>query len=266
MAYDYTGKTALITGASSGIGVEFATKLAARGANLILVARREDRLKQLAAELSKQHRVSATVIAADLSLPNAAVDLFKQLKRKKLKVDVLINNAGFGTIGRFDAMDEVKISDQIRLNVLALVELTRQALPAMLQRNTGVVLNIASTASYQPVPYMAVYAATKAFVLSFTEALWGELRGTNVHALALSPGGTKTEFFEVASNGKTRDGFGKMQTVDQVVAVALNALDAATPPPSVISGGVNRIMAGSGRLVTRKTVLSIATKLFKPKD
>jgi short-subunit dehydrogenase len=113
---------------------------------------------------------------------------------------------------------------------------------------------------------MAVYAATKAFVLSFTEALWGELIGTGVSAIALSPGGTKTEFFEVASNGKTSDGFGKMQTVAEVVGTLMNALDKKTPPPSVISGGINKVMAGSGRLVSRKSVIKIAIGLFKPKD
>ncbi|MFM6963820.1 MAG: SDR family NAD(P)-dependent oxidoreductase, partial [Micrococcales bacterium] len=229
MALDYRGKTALVTGASSGIGVEFAHRLAARGANLILVARRKDRLQVLAKEITAKYGVTVSVIAADLSVDGAAKSLHKQLARKKTEVDILINNAGFGTIGEFATMDEVKIGDQIRLNVLALVELTREFVPSMKLRNSGVVVNIASTAAYQPVPYMAVYAATKAFVLSFTEALWGELRGTNVHAIALSPGGTKTEFFDVASNGKTGDGFGKMQTVNQVVETAINALDAVTP-------------------------------------
>ena len=266
MALDYRGKTALVTGASSGIGVEFAWRLAERGANLVLVARRKDRLQVIAKEIAAKHKVEVAVIAADLSLAGSAAALVKSLARKKLSVDVLINNAGFGTIGEFAAMDASKISDQIRLNVLTLVELTRLLVPAMLTRNSGVVVNIASTAAYQPVPYMSVYAATKAFVLSFTEGLWGELKGTGVHALALSPGGTKTEFFDVASNGKTDDGFGKMQTVDEVVEVAIKALDAGTPPPSVISGGINHAMAISGRLVSRKTLISIAIKLFKPKD
>lgn len=266
MPADYRGKSALVTGASSGIGVEFAWRLAERGANLILVARRKDRLQVIAKEIAAKHKVSVAVIAADLSLADAAEVLAKQLNRKKLVIDVLINNAGFGTIGEFSSMDQSKISDQIRLNVLTLVELTRLMVPAMLARNSGVIVNIASTAAYQPVPYMAVYAATKAFVLSFTEAIWGELRGTNVHALALSPGGTKTEFFRVASNGKTGDGFGKMQTVEQVVATALGSLESTTPPPSVVSGGINHAMAVAGRFVSRKTLISIATKLFKPKD
>ncbi|MFM1973671.1 MAG: hypothetical protein RLZZ345_755, partial [Actinomycetota bacterium] len=223
MARDYRGKTALITGASAGLGVEFANQLAVRGANLILVARRKDRLQAVADAVKLMQKVEVTVIVADLAEVGAAEKLFKTLARKKLSVDVLINNAGFGTFGEFKNADATKISEQIQVNVLALVELTKLALPSMIKRNDGVILNVASTAAYQSVPYMAVYAATKAFVLSFTEALWGELIGTKVTAIALSPGGTKTEFFEVASNGKSPDGLGKLMTVEQVITVAMNA-------------------------------------------
>lgn len=263
---DYQGKTAVITGASSGIGVEFANRFAERGANLVLVARRKDRLESVARQIQSNHKVKVDVVVADLAEVGSAEKLFKTLQRKKLQIDVLVNNAGFGTMGEFKNHDLNRIAEEIQLNVSTLVQLTRLALPAMLQRNNGVVVNIASTAAYQPVPYMAVYAATKAFVLSFTEALWGELIGTGVSAIALSPGGTKTEFFEVASNGKTSDGFGKMQTVGEVVDTLISALDKNTPPPSVISGGANKVMAGSGRLVTRKTVIKIAIGIFKPKD
>lgn len=263
MARDYRGKTALITGASSGLGVEFANQLAGRGANLVLVARRKDRLQAVADAVVLMHKVQVTVIVADLSEVGAAEKLFKALARKKLSVDVLVNNAGFGTFGHFKNEDIEKISEEIRLNISTLVELSRLALPAMLKKNEGVIVNVASTAAYQPVPYMAVYAATKAFVLSFTEALWGELIGTKVTAIALSPGGTKTEFFEVASNGKAPDGLGTLQTVEQVITVAMNALDKTTPPPSVISGASNFVMATSGRLVPRQLLIKIARKLFQ---
>lgn len=263
MARDYRGKTALITGASSGIGVEFANQLAARGANLVLVARRKDRLQIVADAVKLTHKVEATVIVADLSEVGAADKLFKTLARKKISVDVLVNNAGFGTFGKFKNEDIEKISEEIRLNISTLVELSRLALPAMLNKDDGVIVNIASTAAYQPVPFMAVYAATKAFVLSFTEALWGELIGTKVVAIALSPGGTKTEFFEVASNGKAPGGLGKLETVEQVVTVAMNALDKETPPPSVISGAANYALATSGRLVPRKMLVKIARSIFK---
>lgn len=263
---EYQGKTAVITGASSGIGVEFANRFAERGADLVLVARRKDRLDAVAKEIQSKHKVKVDVVVADLSEVGSAEKLFKTLQRKKIQIDVLVNNAGFGTMGEFKNHDLNRITEEIQLNVSTLVQLTRLALPGMIQRNNGVVVNIASTAAYQPVPYMAVYAATKAFVLSFTEALWGELKGTGVSALALSPGGTKTEFFEVASEGKTADGFGMMQTVEQVVEVAIKALDKKNPPPSVVSGGMNYVMATSGRLISRKTLISVALSMFKPKD
>lgn len=266
MARDYRGKTALITGASSGLGVEFANQLAGRGANLVLVARRKDRLQAVADAVVLMHKVQVTVIVADLAEVGAADKLFKSLARKKLSVDVLVNNAGFGTFGEFNKEPIEKISEELRLNISTLVELSKLALPSMLKNNDGVIINVASTAAYQSIPYMAVYAATKAFVLSFTEALWGELDGTGVSALALSPGGTKTEFFEVASNGKAPDGLGKLQTVEQVITVAMNALDKATPPPSVISGAANFVLAASGRFVPRQLIIKIARSMFKSRN
>ena len=266
MARDYRGKTALITGASSGLGVEFANQLAGRGANLVLVARRKDRLQAVADSVVLMHKVQVTVIVADLSEVGAAEKLFKSLARKKLSVDVLVNNAGFGTFGKFKNEDLEKISEEIRLNISTLVELSRLALPSMLKNNDGVIVNVASTAAYQPVPFMSVYAATKSFVLSFTEALWGELIGTKVTAIALSPGGTKTEFFEVASNGKAPDGLGSLQTVEQVITVAMNALDKKTPPPSAISGASNFALATSARFVPRQLLIKIARKLFESRS
>jgi hypothetical protein len=266
MALDYRGKTALITGASSGLGVEFANQLAGRGANLVLVARRKDRLQAVADAVVLMHKVQVTVIVADLSEVGAAEKLFKSLTRKKISVDVLVNNAGFGTFGKFKNEDIEKISEELRLNISTLVELSKLALPSMLKNNDGVIINVASTAAYQPIPYMSVYAATKAFVLSFTEALWGELIGTNVKAIALSPGGTKTEFFEVASNGKAPDGLGKLQTVEQVITVVMNALDKKTPPPSVISGASNFALAFSGRFIPRKLLIKVARKMFESRS
>jgi short-subunit dehydrogenase len=178
--------------------------LAARGAKLILVARRKDRLKQVADAIVLKHKVEVTVIVADLSEVGAAEKLFKTLERKKLSVDVLINNAGFGTFGKFKNEDIDKISEEIRLNVLTLVELSRLALPSMLKKKRGVILNVASTAAYQSIPYMAVYAATKAYVTSFSEALRMELAPEGITVTALCPGPVPTEFFEVASrNGET---------------------------------------------------------------
>lgn len=266
MARNYSGKTALITGASSGLGVEFANQLAARGANLVLVARRKNRLQAVADAVKLEYKVDVQVVVADLSEVGAADKLFKSLARKKLSVDVLVNNAGFGTFGKFENEPIDKISEELRLNISTLVELSRLALPSMLKNNDGVIINVASTAAYQPIPYMSVYAATKAFVLSFTEALWGELIGTNVTAIALSPGGTKTEFFEVASNGKAPDGLGKLQTVEEVITVAMNALDKKTAPPSVISGASNAALAFSGRFIPRQLLIKVARKMFESRS
>ncbi|MEG2887194.1 MAG: SDR family oxidoreductase, partial [Aurantimicrobium sp.] len=194
---EYTGKTTLITGASSGIGVHFAEGFAARGSNLVLVARRKELLADLAAKLTKNYGVTVDVITEDLSVPDSGAALEKKVS-KNHTVDVLVNNAGFGTNNRFVNEDRERIAQEIQLNVGTLVDLTAVFLPAMVERNSGVVVNIASTASFQPVPGMAVYGATKAFVRSFTEAVWGELRGTNVRVLAVSPGATESEFFLVA--------------------------------------------------------------------
>ena len=188
--------TALITGASSGIGVVFAREYASRGYDLIIAARRTDRLNKVATAITKDTGVAVTVVASDLSVPNSAAKLAKAVG--STPVDVLVNNAGWGNIGPFSEEDLTSMADEINVNVIALTQLSRLFVDPMIERGRGTIINIASTAAYQPVPNMAVYAATKAYVLSFTEALWGELQGTGVSALAVSPGGTETEFFEVA--------------------------------------------------------------------
>lgn len=258
---DLTKQTALVTGASSGIGAVFARELARRGAGVVLVARRADRLAALAAELTAAHGVTATPVAADLVKPGAARALADDLALREITVDVLVNNAGFGTHGRFTDQDPARLTDSITLNVTALVELTRIFLPAMVERDRGAVVNVASTAGFQPLPYFAVYGATKAFVLSFTEALWGELTGTGVRALALCPGATRTEFFEIAGEAAA---VGSRQTPEQVVAVALRALERSSPPPSVISGLVNSLGARSQRLAPRRLVISMAGRMMAP--
>src|SRR5271156_4950090 len=193
--YKYNGKTALITGASTGIGAEFARKLARRGMNVILVARSEDKLQALASELKN---IKATVIPLDLTLPDAAPTLKKKVAELGLQVDLLINNAGFGTFGPFEEIDPKLEQQEIQLNVMALVDLTHAFIPAMLERGEGAIINLASVAAHQPVPYMSVYAATKAFVLSFSEALWAEYKDRGIRVLSLNPGATKTEFHSVA--------------------------------------------------------------------
>lgn len=252
-------RTALVTGASSGIGSVFAQRLVARGADVVLVARRGDRLDALATRPSDAYGVTATALGADLVQPGAAEALAEELSRRGTTNDVLVNNAGFATHGEFVAEDPALIADEIALNVATVVGLTRALLPGMVDRGRGLVLNVASTAAFQPVPYMAVHGATKAFVLSFTEALYGELAGSGVRALSLCPGGTQTEFFDVAGDAA---GVGRRQTPEQVVDTALRELDRRSPQPSVVSGRGNALSARLPRVVPRRTTIAITRRLM----
>ena len=258
----YKGKTALITGASSGIGLAYAKEFARRGANLVLVARRVELLDKAAAELVKAHGVGVTTIALDLSVPAAAQKLIDELKSQKIGPDFVINNAGFGTSGRAKNEDRRRVSQEIQLNVGTLVDLTLAYLPELLTKDHGAIVNIASTAAYQPVPGMAVYAATKAFVLSFTSAVWGETNHTNVRILAVSPGATETEFFDVAGAKPS----GALAPVSQVIDATFKALDAKKSVPSVVAGGRNRAMAGVSKRLPAQTVIKVAAGMFLPKE
>lgn len=193
-------QTALITGASAGIGLELARLFAADESisNLALVARRADRLEQLAAELRAQHDVQVHVLPADLADRAAPAAIVAQLQRLGLDVDVLVNNAGFGVVGQFADAPLTRLMDMLQVHVAAVTELTGLLLPGMIHRRRGGILNVASTAAFQPGPGMAIYYATKAYLLSFTEALAEELKGTGVRATCLAPGPTTTEFAEVA--------------------------------------------------------------------
>lgn len=254
---DLQGKTALITGASSGIGAAFARELAAKGANLILVARRLDRLNKLSAELTEKHGVKVDVIGLDLLSDSSVASLEAQVKKQGIEVDLLINNAGFATSGGFETEDLAKALNEIDLNVKALVSLTHAFIPGMLSRNHGAVINVASTAAFQPVPTMAVYGATKAFVLSFSEALWAEFEDRGIRVLALCPGGTDTEFFEVAGSQGTGS---KRESPDQVARVAITELSAKKMKPSVVSGSRNRVLAFMPRLVSRAFMSKLSKK------
>ncbi|CAO1651005.1 SDR family oxidoreductase [Salinibacterium sp. NG22] len=258
MAISYTGTTVLVTGASSGLGEEFARQLAARGADLVLVARRIDRLEQLATELRASHGVNVTPIERDLSTPDAASTLAAELTERGIPVHSLVNNAGFATRNRFEDEEPARIDQEIALNVGALVALTRQFYPQLRSHDAGVLINVASTAGYQPVPFMAVYGATKAFVLSFTEALWSEAQGTGLTVLALSPGATRTEFFDVAGAGAQ---VGNFRTSVGVVALALATVDRRNPPPSVIDGGMNRATTIMTRLASRRLVAAMTRRV-----
>jgi short-subunit dehydrogenase len=261
---DYRGQTTLLTGASAGIGAEFARHLAARGSDLVLVARREDRLRALAAELETgQNSVRVTVIPADLSRAGAGAALAAEVRSRGLRVTSLINNAGFGTFGYFHEEDAARLAEEIAVDVTAVVELTRAFIGDLRAAGTGVLVNVASMAAYQPTPHMAVYGATKAFVLSFTEAVWQESRGSGLRVLALSPGATETEFFDVVGTRRAA-GRARMQTAEQVVTTALRALDRRNPPPSVPVGLGNRLTVFASRAVSRRMILRTLAGLTNP--
>jgi short-subunit dehydrogenase len=255
----YAGKTALITGASSGIGAAFARALAVQGAHLILVARSEEKLREVAASVTGRHAIRADVLPFDLTRPDAGQQLFAVTQSRGHTVDILINNAGFATYGPFHVMDAEREQQEILLNVAAVVDLTHSFLSAMLARRSGSIINVASTAAFQPVPYMAVYGASKAFVLSFSEALWAEYRGQGIRVLALCPGPTDTNFFTVAGEDAS---FGTKEAPEKVVQGALRALQRGRP--SVISGRQNWLKANSVRLAPRSLVVSMGAKLLRP--
>ncbi|MCB4207415.1 SDR family NAD(P)-dependent oxidoreductase [Arthrobacter sp. UM1] len=244
--------TVLITGASSGIGEEFARRFAAMHADLILVARRAEKLEALATELSSGHGVTATPVTADLTEPGAASRLHEEIRSRGLRVDALVNNAGFGRQIRFSEQDPDDAARMAQLNVAALTELTREFLPEFAQTKGGFLINLASVAAYEPIPYMAVYGATKAYVLSFTEALWAEHRKDPVKILAVSPGPTETEFFDVA--GHAADAGLPRSTAASVVDSAIRTLGRRNPPPSVVSGAGNKAAAFVPRLFSRRFV------------
>jgi short-subunit dehydrogenase len=198
-----SGRTALITGASAGLGREFARLAARDGHDVVLVARRRDRLQELAGELEAAHGIAAKVIDADLSDREAPKRIVENLQSAEMVVDFLINNAGFGSHGPFAESEFARQAEMVEVNIRALMDLTRRLLPSMLARRSGRILNVASLAGFVPGPYMATYYASKAFVLSFSEALSAELRGTGVTVTAACPGPTKTEFGAVAGSERT---------------------------------------------------------------
>lgn len=254
-----SAKTALITGASTGIGSVFARRLAAEGARLILVARSQDKLDALAGELRGQG-TEVTVLAMDLSLPDSAKELQLATDALGLKVDILVNNAGFGTHGHVLHADADRYAEQIQLNCSTLVGTSTRYLPGMVERGAGAIINIASTAAFQPIPHMAVYGATKAFVLSFTQALWGETQGTGVKVLAVCPGATDTPFFEIAGESAAA---GNMRTPEQVVDTAMSAIRGNKP--SVVDGRLNSLVARVAvKLLPEKLVIAVAGRAVRP--
>ncbi len=252
-------KRALVTGASGGIGLEFATLLARAGYDLVLVARSGEKLQAIAIDLKNRFGINAEPLAMDLASASAPRELFAQVP----SCDVLINNAGFANNGKFAALPERDVLDEIQVNVLALTHLTRLYLPGMLDRRDGKILNMASTAAFVPGPNMAVYYATKAFVLSFSEALSYEVRGTGVTVTVLCPGATDT-------------GFQKRANVESTMLFKLGMADAARVAkagfdgmmrgkPVVVPGIMNKLIAFSPRISPRRLLVAISAKLVEPR-
>ena len=257
----YADRWALITGASSGIGAEFARQLAARGMHLILTARREPLLNALADELHTRHGTVSQILAADLSDPSEPRRLYEEIARRNLTVELLVNNAGFGFVGTVEETDVDRMVQMVRLNIAAATELTYRYLQEMLDRGHGAIINVSSVAGFQPVAYMPVYAATKAYLLHFSEALWAEVRDRGVTVMALCPGTTATEFFDVAGvPGWLKKH--RAHSPRKVVRTALKALEKRRQ--YVIPGWGNYFLTLSVRLARRKMVVLQSMRFFRP--
>jgi short-subunit dehydrogenase len=260
--FTYQGKTALITGASSGIGRAFAHALAERGMSVVLVARSEERLRVLASELSERYKIRAEVIPADLSGEDAIRQVQNEVQQHGLAIDLLVNNAGFATNGYFEALSPERDHEQVMVDVTAVVDLTHAFVPALLERSPGAaIINIASTAAFQPLPYMAVYGASKAFVLSFSQALAEEYRTRGLRVLALCPGATETAFFDVAGEAAS---FGRRRTPEQVVATGLRALERGRSV--VIDGFFNMLGAQLTSFFPRRFITRMAGLSVRPRQ
>lgn len=251
--------TALITGASAGIGLELAKRFAAGGHTLILTARRADELNKIAEQLKAAHKVEVHVFPLDLAAPDGSAKLYEQVTAAGLTVDVLVNNAGFGTLGPFLDTELEKELAMIRLNVSALVDLCGRFVPMMKTRGSGRVLNVASTAAFQPGPFMAIYYASKAFVLSFSEALWDELNGSGVTVTCLCPGPVRTEFADRAGMNETNLFTGpNVMAVEPVCEAAYKAT--MKGKRLVIPGFWNQVLAFGVRFAPRRMVLRIVRR------
>jgi len=260
MSLQWRGKWALITGASAGIGVALANELAAGGTNLVLTARRQKRLEELAHSLEAKYKIKSLVFAADLTETSGPEKIYDFTREQKIEVELLINNAGFGAYGELHTVEARRLLDMVQVNCSAVVYLTRLFLPAMVERRSGGVLILASTAAFQAVPYISTYAATKAFDLLFAEGLAEEMKPYGIHVCALCPGSTESEFHVVAGQEKFMR---KAETAEKVARTGLAALAAGRS--YVVSGLGNYLGAWGERLVPRRMVTRIAGNIFKPR-
>jgi short-subunit dehydrogenase len=255
-----TAKTALVTGASSGIGSEFARVLAEHGRNVVLVARRAERLEQRAANLTERYGVRAVAIPADLSQPNAAQRLYAELARREIQIDILINSAGFNVYGPFMQSDPEQEMHMLQVNLLAVVALTKLLARDMVARGWGRILNLGSTGSFAPAPLDSLYAASKAFILSFSEAIAEEFKGTGVSVTVLCPGPTSTEFAAAAGMSDTTIFSGRLMSAKEVVSIGYAAL--MRGQTTVITGLANKLQVWSMRFAPRAFVVRVAKGLM----
>jgi short-subunit dehydrogenase len=258
----FADQWALVTGASSGIGAEFARQLAARGMHLVLTARREPLLAKLASELHQAHGTKTEIIVADLSNPAEPSRLLQDVANRGITIELLVNNAGFGYVSPLETVDVNRVLQMLTVNMSALTELTLRVLPKMVERGHGGVINVSSVAGFQPVGYMGAYAASKAYVLHFSESLWGEARERGVTVTAVCPGSTRTEFFDVSGVPNFLERH-SAQDVKQVVRVGLRAFEKRRQ--YVVSGWKNYILSLLVRIATRATVVRESMKYFRPK-
>jgi uncharacterized protein len=256
--------TALITGASSGIGKAFARELASRQTDLVLVARSQEKLDNLATELSSQYQIKTTVIVQDLTIAAAGKAVFETIQAQDLTIDLLINNAGFGDYGAFGDRPLSKMIEMVQLNITAVVELTGLFLPLMQARKDGAIINVASIAAFQPIPYMSVYAATKAFLLNFSEALWAENKDLGVKILVICPGPTESEFYTRAEFPDSAAVLNTMTiaSAQKVVREGLKALDKGQST-AVVGSFTNQIIVNLPRLLPRNLLVNAVGKQFK---
>ncbi len=258
----YADRWALITGASSGIGAEFARRLAAHGMHLVLTARRKELLEKLADELHTRHGTKSEIIPGDLTDPAETQRLCESIAAKGILIELLVNNAGFGWVGTIDETEHSRMRDLVQLNVASMTELTYRILPGMLERGHGGIINVSSVAGFQPVAYMPTYSASKAFALHFSEALWAECRDRGVTVTALCPGTTQTDFFDVANvPGWLKKH--EFSTPEQVVKAALKALERRKQ--FVIPGWKNWLITFGVRIARRKMVVLQSMKFFRPR-
>ncbi len=257
----YADRWALVTGASSGIGAEFARLLAGRGMHLVLASRREEPMRELAADLFTRHGTRTEIITADLTQPSDIVRLADEIERKGIEIELLVNNAGFAVVADVSSTSREAVLDLISVNIAALTDLTYRYLPRMLECKHGGIINVASVAAFQPVAYMGAYAASKSYVLHFSEALWAEARDHGVTVIALCPGATKTRFFEVAVR---RDGSRRRPLRNPSKSCARPcALEKRRN--YVVPGWKNYILSLLVRLAPRRTCALESRKYFRPR-